>query len=163
MRARHTLRIRTPSFLVVWLCTSHICTLVESTELCLVVWVSVTFSFLSVRVTRSNISVLRNFITLGSACYKHLVNQVNCKQVINTRSNLTFRQGLLNQYVLLVPLHTLNIDSKCNLVCCTLLHYSSLVAPWSSSQWQTVSKSRVHLNTDGTLSIHLTSIVGDWH
>ena len=61
----------------------------------------------------------------------------------------------------MAPLLTTNTDGKCHLVCCTLLHYSSLVAPWSSSQWQAVSESGVHLNTDGTLSIHFTFVVGD--
>ena len=58
---------------------------------------------------------------------------------------------------------TTNIDGVCHLVCCCLLHYLSLVAPWSSSHWQTVSTSGVHLNTDGTLSIHLMSIVRNWN
>ena len=57
---------------------------------------------------------------------------------------------------------TTNIDGECHLVCCCLLNYLSLVAPWSSSQRQTVSESRVHLNTDGTLSIQLTFIVGNY-
>ena len=58
---------------------------------------------------------------------------------------------------------TTNIDGECHLVCCCLLHYLSLVAPWSSSHWQTVSTSGVHLNTDGTLSIYLMSIIRNWN
>ena len=89
-----------------------------------------------------------------------------CKCISSFRSlHIDLRlccKHLVYRYVLLAPLLTSNIDGVCHLVCCCLLHYLSLVAPWSSSHWQTVSESGgVYLNTDGTLSIHLTSVVGN--
>ena len=69
----------------------------------------------------------------------------------------------MSEILQLSHLLTTNTDAECQLVCFILLYYLSPVASWCPPHWQAVSQGCVHLNTDRICSIHLTSIVGNYH